>query len=507
MTAYNYLPLIAIGAIFLGWNIPVWAESDVTIVSPPSSSTSAAPPVAVTSDGTPVIHKSSHKKKKALATASGAGGSANGSGTVTATTPAKVLPSTFTPAAEKKSAAVVPAKPIKTVAQTPPAVIAPLVKAPAPAPVPKVTAPTSVPTQAVARDQVSPIRISSSLSVPIVETGLPVARHADSDAAPQITDSPIPISATLPSVTFKDKSTAPHIGTASSIPMTVPTSHVVMASAFPIGSLSPGTPSSAVGYNSPLVRTATFTPDMTMDTYNRKPRNIYPWKTNIITTMFWIGEGGSSISSTDNIASSWDEEWRSTNGGNDSPEDRSGYASGSHASRVNPFYIALPFNDLAFPDKAREWLPKGWHRPNKDGKPVSACQHRWVEVKNSDGRSCFAQWEDVGPLRFDHAEYVFGPERPTTYTRAGLDVSPAVAQYLGIDGKNRITRWRFVDDEDVPPGVWLKYDEQAVLYAALHQLKNSDPSALAPPIQKASAPIDDASNIVRNKKKVGAAKG
>ena len=186
--------------------------------------------------------------------------------------------------------------------------------------------------------------------------------------------------------------------------------------------------------------------------------------------MFWIGEGGSNISSTDNVRSAWDENWRSTNRGNDSPNDRNGFATAEHASTVNPFYVALPFNDLAFPDKAREWLPAGWYRRPKDGKQVSACKDRWVWIKNARGHSCFAQWEDVGPLRYDHAEYVFGSDRPDTYTRAGLDVSPAVAQYLGIDeNKRAITSWRFVDDEDVPPGAWLKYDEQAVIYTALHQ--------------------------------------
>jgi len=239
------------------------------------------------------------------------------------------------------------------------------------------------------------------------------------------------------------------------------------------------------------------------------PKNIYPWKTNIITTVFWIGEGGSSISSTDNIGSAWDEEWRTSNGGNDSPNNRNGYASAYHAARVNPFYIALPFNDLVYPDKARRWIPAGWARKPKDGRPVSACQHRWVEIKPEDGRGrvCYAQWEDVGPLRYDHAEYVFGSERPNTFTRAGLDVSPAVAQYLGIDSDHRaMTRWRFVDDEDVPPGVWLKYEEEAVLFNAIHNMKNGKPSRSLP-LQTDDATQDTFNNIDTNKKKVSAAKG
>jgi hypothetical protein len=89
---------------------------------------------------------------------------------------------------------------------------------------------------------------------------------------------------------------------------------------------------------------------------------------------------------------------------------------------------------------------------------------------------------------------------------AGLDVSPAVAQYLNIDGRNRLTSWRFVDDADVRPGAWLKLDEQAVLYTALHQLKNSSPSSDLP-IQRATEPIDDPENIDSNKKKVDASKG
>jgi hypothetical protein len=136
---------------------------------------------------------------------------------------------------------------------------------------------------------------------------------------------------------------------------------------------------------------------------------------------------------------------------------------------VNPFYVALPFNDLAHPDKARDWVPRSWHRPNLDGKQVSACKDRWVCVKSASGRSCYAQWEDVGPNGSDHAEYVFGTDRPDG---AGLDVSPAVAQYLGLNNDAKaVTSWRFVDDQDVPPGQWLKYDEQAVIYTALHQIQ------------------------------------
>ena len=45
-------------------------------------------------------------------------------------------------------------------------------------------------------------------------------------------------------------------------------------------------------------------------------------------------------------------------------------------------------------------------------------------------------------------------------------MSPAVAKYLGIES-TAITSWRFVDDDDVQPGMWLRYNEQAILHAAV----------------------------------------
>jgi hypothetical protein len=212
------------------------------------------------------------------------------------------------------------------------------------------------------------------------------------------------------------------------------------------------------------------------------------------------------------VSSAWDEDWRDNNGGNDTPGERTesapnGYGPAHHAANVNPFYVALPFNDLAFPDKARRWLPAGWYRPpGRDGKQVSACQHRWVEIKNAQGDVCYAQWEDVGPLRYDHAEYVFGDERPIGLgnDHAGLDVSPAVFEYLGLDErKTNVTSWRFVDDADVQPGAWLKYDEEALLFRAIRASNDKD----ILPIERARAPISDPDDIDSSQKKLSKAKG
>ena len=198
----------------------------------------------------------------------------------------------------------------------------------------------------------------------------------------------------------------------------------------------------------------------------------YPWKTNIITTVFWMSDDAPGFSLEKKAP-------HLNKGNSDDLDNSSGYASAKHASTRNPFYVALPFNDLAYPEKAHQWVPAGWLKPAHDGKPVSACLDRWVEIKSRTGRVCFAQWRDVGPDRADHAEYVFGSERPDTGNRAGLDVSPAVAKYLGVN-KETITSWRFADDDDVLPGMWTRYDEQAILFKALHESKKSDASPSSP---------------------------
>jgi hypothetical protein len=491
MTASNYVYLVAMVVGVFGWAAPVCADPEVTVVST-AASKSDSTQAATAADGTPVVHKSLHKKKHVEAAPSAAATATTALTPPAATTSAPAAGVTVEKPSQKPPTTAVTSPVVVTGhSQTPPAGVTVTARQPsiptAPVKPPPAISPTNIAVvKSVPLSNPTPIIITGTANsvgaTPLVETGLPVGHYTGvgtpikgvSTYAPTTTTHPTYFASTIPS---------------SIVPLT----------SVAAGSFSAPSVTKPAGSSTDFVFT-NFT--------TKKAKISYPWRTGIITTEFWIGEGGSSISSTDNVASAWDENWRSTNRGTDSPYDRNGFASGGHASTVNPFYVALPFNDLAFPDKARVWVPRSWHRrPGDDGKPVSACKDRWVWIKNSNGRSCFAQWEDVGPLRYDHAEYVFGNERPDTYTRAGLDVSPAVAQYLGIDeNKKAYTSWRFVDDEDVPPGQWLKYDEQAVIFTALHQLKSSaSPSNL--PIQKATEPIDDQENDNSNKRKLNASKG
>jgi hypothetical protein len=87
-----------------------------------------------------------------------------------------------------------------------------------------------------------------------------------------------------------------------------------------------------------------------------------------------------------------------------------------------------------------------------------SCKDRYSRFEKAIG--LFAQWEDCGPFRTDHFQYVFQNERPKANLNrgAGLDVSPAVRDYLGL-APTDVTDWQFVDVRDIPPGPWRNYGD------------------------------------------------
>ena len=84
----------------------------------------------------------------------------------------------------------------------------------------------------------------------------------------------------------------------------------------------------------------------------------------------------------------------------------------------------------------------------------SSYNGHWLEVRTGT-KICYAQWEDVGPFYTDSATYVFGDGRPSPNVNhgAGVDVSPAVRDYLGL-GSFGLVDWRFVEQAEVPTGPW-----------------------------------------------------
>ncbi|NBV86822.1 MAG: hypothetical protein EBS01_11330 [Verrucomicrobia bacterium] len=189
----------------------------------------------------------------------------------------------------------------------------------------------------------------------------------------------------------------------------------------------------------------------------------YPWKNKIVTTVFWVGESASTNNPVHNRSSSWDLKWKESFGGFDNPDPtkRRGYFPSGFIPRLNPFYCALPYNDVrvgSHKPEARQVIP--WFKDAfvRDGQSV--CRDRWVAIRNNSGRVCYAQWSDCGPFRTDHWEYVFGRDRPAQNLNggAGLDVSPAVRDYLQINSID-VTDWKFVEAHEIPRGPWAEYGE------------------------------------------------
>ncbi len=186
----------------------------------------------------------------------------------------------------------------------------------------------------------------------------------------------------------------------------------------------------------------------------------YPWKKEIVTTTFWVGEAPTKNNPVPNHVSSWDDAWAKNYGGTDDPDPatRANYIPASFVPQQNPFYVALPYNDKmksGHKPEAPQIIP--WFKKEYRGPDKSVCKGRWIAIKFKD-RVCYAQWEDCGPFRTDHWQYVFGNERPKPNLNkgAGLDVSPAVRDYLGMNSTD-VTDWKFVDFDEVPTGPWATY--------------------------------------------------
>jgi hypothetical protein len=201
----------------------------------------------------------------------------------------------------------------------------------------------------------------------------------------------------------------------------------------------------------------TYTPLVTNDPPIVNPGERFPWRKEIVTTVFWIGEKPTANNPVPNRSSSWDINWTKNYGGFDDPEKshRRDFIPVKFTPRQNPFYCALPYNDKAATGHRPE-APRvvPWFKEAYQGPGVSTCKDRWIAIRKGN-KVAYAQWEDAGPFRTDHWQYVFGNERPKPNLNkgAGLDVSPAVRDYLGMD-ETDVTDWRFVDFSEVPHGPW-----------------------------------------------------
>lgn len=222
---------------------------------------------------------------------------------------------------------------------------------------------------------------------------------------------------------------------------------LAVVAAFVIGAL-------AIGYEviqSPPVGSACAA--VKSEKISRTSAKSYPVHENIKATVFWVGESASKDNDfIHNRSSAWTKDWVDAYGGVDTPSRRNGCQPAGFIPKENPFYFALPYGDYKnkkgeMKEELKEVVP--WYEPAKPGE--SLLKNRWIEVTHQD-RVAYSQWQDVGPFKEDDSDYVFGSAQPKEQ-RAGIDLSPATAHYVGIHGGG-VVSWRFVDSKDVPNGPW-----------------------------------------------------
>ncbi len=169
------------------------------------------------------------------------------------------------------------------------------------------------------------------------------------------------------------------------------------------------------------------------------------------TTVFWVGEEATSENDfISNTASYWDSTWTEHFGGIDDPDCRNGYAPCEFLPLENPFYAALPYGEFE-----NGSLKASSSAVPPSGIDNSLLKNRWIEIQFGT-TTCYAQWEDVGPNNENDFEYVFGnaTEPQNEFgEKAGLDVSPAVRDCLGMSGSD-VTYWRLIPASQVPEGPW-----------------------------------------------------
>lgn len=233
-----------------------------------------------------------------------------------------------------------------------------------------------------------------------------------------------------------------------------------------IGSLLAQTPAKPAAKPKVLVQTGTR-PVIPSRPASQTARILYPWKTYVTATIFWVGEQPTARNPTPNCKSSWDQSWAINFGGYDDPNPANRIANHTTGEfrpkgfipKLSTFYIALPYNDVqgwaAHKAEAPQVIP--WFSRMRPAPGKTVLKGRWLQIYFG-GRSCYAQWEDCGPWTTDDWEYVFGnkPPKNRENSAAGIDLSPSVRDFLILRSGQKV-HWRFVEASQVPYGPWKKY--------------------------------------------------
>lgn len=199
----------------------------------------------------------------------------------------------------------------------------------------------------------------------------------------------------------------------------------------------------------------------------KEKASAYPLHKNISTTYFWVGEeAGADNKNISNLPSAWDEDWAKHFGGVDTPDKRSGFFPAKFTPKENPFYFALPYNDFDDNGNRKKEIASvvPWASAIDWKENQSVLKNQWIKIIKGNAVA-YAQWQDVGPFKEDDAAYVFGQALPKSKinNHAGLDVSPAVRDMLGLSDIDTAD-WQFVPANQVPDGPWKKVVTTSQVY-------------------------------------------
>src|SRR5207245_3372123 len=88
------------------------------------------------------------------------------------------------------------------------------------------------------------------------------------------------------------------------------------------------------------VTSIAFSPGQLLSAARPERGQRYPWKREIVTTVFWIGEKPAGNNPVPNRVSSWDKEWTKNYGGIDDPDPAHprNYNPSQFKPRRKPFY-------------------------------------------------------------------------------------------------------------------------------------------------------------------------
>jgi len=137
----------------------------------------------------------------------------------------------------------------------------------------------------------------------------------------------------------------------------------------------------------PIIRKETSLPRVFSPTQPRNTYTRFPWRRNIVTTVFWVGEQPTQNNPTPNTMSAWDRKWTSNYGGYDNPDPdaRDGYIPKAFTPGQNPFYFALPYNDISRTGTKPSaytsipWFSKVYYRSGR-----TVLKGRWITIRRGD---------------------------------------------------------------------------------------------------------------------------